>query len=69
MATVIGSGTTEFLDDAALAERVLDHIEHGTTDLAPATWREPAEHYRDPGRFRREVELLRRLPIPLCPSA
>jgi phenylpropionate dioxygenase-like ring-hydroxylating dioxygenase large terminal subunit len=60
---------TEFLDDPALAERLLTHIENGTTDLASGSWQEPAENYRDPYRFDREIDLLRRLPIPFCPTA
>lgn len=59
----------EFLDDAALSERLLDHIANGTTDLADATWREPTENYRSPQRLADEVEVLRRQPVPFCPSA
>ncbi len=58
----------EFLGDEALAERVLTHIGDGTTDRAAGSWREPVDNYRDPDRFSCEVELLRRLPVPLCPS-
>ncbi|MGI9642674.1 MAG: aromatic ring-hydroxylating oxygenase subunit alpha [Acidimicrobiia bacterium] len=70
--TTVGGATAavgEFLDDAALSERLLDHIASGTTDLANATWREPTENYRNPQRFADEVEVLRRQPVPFCPSA
>ena len=60
---------TQFLGDEELAERLLAHIEHGTTDRAAESWREPAEHYRSPERFDREIDLLRRFPTPFCPSA
>lgn len=67
------AGATEraggFLDDAGLADRLLAHIANGTTDLAPATWREPTANYRDEQRLADEVEVLRRLPVPFCPSA
>src|SRR5215204_7830593 len=58
-----------FLDEAALSERLLQHIDQGTTDLAEHTWREPTRSYRDPLRLAAEVDLLQRLPVPFCPSA
>src|SRR5690349_1836643 len=57
------------MSDQAVAARVLDHIEHGTTDAGTEVWREPVENYRSPERFARELNLLRRFPTPLCPSA
>jgi phenylpropionate dioxygenase-like ring-hydroxylating dioxygenase large terminal subunit len=57
------------LDDAAVAQRVLDHIRNGTTDLAEALWREPVANYRSQPRFDAEMRLLRRFPTPVCPSA
>jgi phenylpropionate dioxygenase-like ring-hydroxylating dioxygenase large terminal subunit len=56
-------------DDATVVQRILDHIDRRTTDLASSTWREPLDHYRSPPRFAKELELLRRWPIPFCPSA
>jgi phenylpropionate dioxygenase-like ring-hydroxylating dioxygenase large terminal subunit len=58
-----------YLGDEALIERVLGHIEHGTTDLVPGVWREPVVNYRSAERFDAEIALLRRRPTPFCPSA
>jgi phenylpropionate dioxygenase-like ring-hydroxylating dioxygenase large terminal subunit len=57
------------MSDQAVAARVLDHIEHGTTDAGTDVWREPVENYRSPERFVRELNVLRRFPTPFCPSA
>ncbi len=57
------------LDDQLVAQRVLDHIDRKTTDLGTEIWREPVANYRSESRFRAEIDLLRRLPIPFCPSA
>jgi phenylpropionate dioxygenase-like ring-hydroxylating dioxygenase large terminal subunit len=60
----------ELLDDASVIERILSHVEAGTTDLADQTWREPVENYRSASRLQAEMELvLRRYPTPFCPSA
>ena len=58
-----------FMDDQAVIERILTHVQNGTTDLGNEVWREPVENYRSEARFRSEIELLRRLPVPFCPSA
>jgi len=58
------------MDDQAVAQRVLDHIANGTTDLGDAVWREPVSNYRDPARLDAEIRrVLRRAPTPFCPSA
>jgi phenylpropionate dioxygenase-like ring-hydroxylating dioxygenase large terminal subunit len=58
------------MDDQAVAQRVLDHIAHGTTDLGREVWREPVENYRSPARLAAEIErVLRRAATPFCPSA
>jgi phenylpropionate dioxygenase-like ring-hydroxylating dioxygenase large terminal subunit len=58
------------LDDRAMAQRIFDHIEAKTTDLADEVWREPVANYRCEARLRRELEqVLRRWPSPFCPSA
>ncbi len=57
------------LDDQHIAQRVLDHIDRKTTDAGTECWREPVANYRSEPRFRAELDLLRRLPIPFCPSA
>lgn len=58
-----------FMSDQAVAERVLSHVRDSTTDLGEEVWREPVENYRSEERLRRELALLRRLPVPFCPSA
>jgi phenylpropionate dioxygenase-like ring-hydroxylating dioxygenase large terminal subunit len=60
---------TAFMDDRAVAGRVLGHSRDRTTDRGAEVWREPVAHYRSPERLGREVEVLRRSPAPLCPSA
>jgi phenylpropionate dioxygenase-like ring-hydroxylating dioxygenase large terminal subunit len=60
---------TGYLDDVALIARVLEHLAAGTTDVGPTTGRVPIAHYLDPARFDRELELMRRRPVPFCPSA
>ena len=59
----------DFIDDQAVAERVLSHVRDGTTDEGDEVWREPVENYRSEERFLRELTLLRQLPVPFCPSA
>jgi len=56
-------------DDQSVAQRVLDHVAAGTTDTCPEVWREPVANYRSAGRLAAELALLRRLPVPFCPSA
>ena len=58
-----------YLADGALIERLLGHIERGTTDLVADVWREPVANYRSADRFAAEVDLLRRRPTPFCPTA
>lgn len=68
--TAIDPRARSFFTDQQVAARVLAHIEHGTTDVGDRVWREPVANYRCPERFERErVEVLRRWPIPYCPSA
>jgi phenylpropionate dioxygenase-like ring-hydroxylating dioxygenase large terminal subunit len=63
------SSAMAYLDDEALIDRLLRHIERGTTDLAAEVWREPVVNYQSADRFEAEVQLLRRRPTPFCPSA
>jgi len=63
------SAPETFMDDQAIIDRVLTHVREGTTDQGDEVWREPVENYRSEERFRRELALLRRLPVPFCPSA
>ena len=61
---------TILMDDQSVAQRILDHIEHGTTDLGQSVWREPVANYRSNERLTVEVGLaFRRSPTPFCPSA
>lgn len=57
------------LNDADAIARIFHHIDHKTTDTGAATWREPVDHYHSDARFEAELTLLRRLPVPFCPSA
>ncbi len=58
------------MDDQSVAQRVLDHIAHGTTDLGQEVWREPVENYRSPERLAAEIErVFHRCATPFCPSA
>lgn len=63
-----GDVSTPFLTDQQAIERIFDHIDNGTTDLGDTVWREPVEHYSSQERFDAEIGLLRRLPVPFCPS-
>lgn len=56
------------LNDAEAIDRILDHIDNKTTDTGTRVWREPVAHYVSEERFHQERALMRRLPIPFCPS-
>lgn len=57
------------LDDHALVDRILSHIDSKSTDRGTTVWREPAANYTSPERFAQELEVLRRVPMAFCPSA
>tara|TARA_B110000046_G_C12987026_1_gene396112 strand:- start:508 stop:1641 length:1134 start_codon:yes stop_codon:yes gene_type:complete len=57
------------LDDQQVIDRIFTHIDNGTTDVGDAVWREPVDHYQSQARFEAEIALLKRLPVPYCPSA
>jgi choline monooxygenase len=59
----------QLMDDAAMIDRILDHADNRTTDLGEEVWREPVDNYRSEARFAQEIELLKRVPTPFCPSA
>ena len=65
----LASPTSLLLDDNQIIERVISHIDNGTTDLGSKVWREPVINYLDQERFNREIKLLRSLPVPFCPSS
>jgi phenylpropionate dioxygenase-like ring-hydroxylating dioxygenase large terminal subunit len=55
--------------DHSLVRRLLDHIEHGTTDLADEVLEVPADTYTAPGRHAEELEtLFLGHPLVLCLS-
>ena len=56
-------------DDQSVIERVLEHIRNRTTDLGSEVWKEPVANYQSESRYQAELALLRRLPVPYCPSA
>ncbi|HUR74205.1 MAG TPA: aromatic ring-hydroxylating dioxygenase subunit alpha [Sporichthya sp.] len=62
-------GPTPYLSPVGLVDRIVAHIAAGTTDLGPRTGRVPVAHYLDPARLTAELGLLRRMPVPFCPSA
>ncbi|MCC3304308.1 aromatic ring-hydroxylating oxygenase subunit alpha [Sneathiella sp. HT1-7] len=57
------------LSDADVIDRIFSHLDAKTTDVGENVWREPVENYHSEERFQAEVEMLRRLPVPFCPSA
>jgi phenylpropionate dioxygenase-like ring-hydroxylating dioxygenase large terminal subunit len=56
-------------DDQSVVQRVLEHIEQGTTDTGAGVWHEPVANYRSQARLDAELALLRRTAVPFCPSA
>jgi phenylpropionate dioxygenase-like ring-hydroxylating dioxygenase large terminal subunit len=59
----------KLLDDDQLIERILDHIDNKTTDMGAEVWREPTENYLSKERFNAEMALIKRSPVPFCPSS
>lgn len=58
------------LDNSAVAQRILDHIDHRTTDRGNEVWREPVANYCSADRLAREIEcVFRTTPTAFCPSA
>jgi phenylpropionate dioxygenase-like ring-hydroxylating dioxygenase large terminal subunit len=57
------------LSETALIDRIFEHIDGKTTDVGDEIWQEPTENYRSRERFDAEIALMRRLPVPFCPSA
>jgi phenylpropionate dioxygenase-like ring-hydroxylating dioxygenase large terminal subunit len=44
-------------------------MDNGSTDLGDEIWKEPVGNYYSLDRFNQEIDLLRNMPIPFCPSA
>jgi phenylpropionate dioxygenase-like ring-hydroxylating dioxygenase large terminal subunit len=63
------SAPAALADDATVVQRLLHHIDEGTTDESESTWRELVENYRSEERFAAELAAMRRVPVALCPSA
>ena len=60
----------QLLNDQDVIERVLYHIDNNSTDLGDTVWQEPVTTAISPKqRFEAEIALLKRLPVPYCPSA
>ncbi|MEH6610795.1 MAG: SRPBCC family protein [Halioglobus sp.] len=57
------------LNEQKIIERIFNHIDNKTTDLGDTVWKEPVTNYLSEERFESEVALLRRMPVPFCPSA
>ncbi|MGH7735291.1 MAG: aromatic ring-hydroxylating oxygenase subunit alpha, partial [Gemmatimonadales bacterium] len=61
---------SQLLADASVIQRVLDHIDHKTTDVSVGCWRESVANYRSEARLALELErVFRTTPTPFCPSA
>ena len=41
----------DLLNDEEVLDRVLNHIENGSTELGSETWQEPTSHYYKQARF------------------
>ncbi|HAZ95340.1 MAG TPA: (2Fe-2S)-binding protein [Porticoccaceae bacterium] len=59
----------QLLNDQDVIKRVLLHIDNNSTDLGDSVWQEPVDSYHSQARFEAEIALLKRLPVPYCPSA
>ena len=60
---------TTLLNDGEVVRRILNHIDHKTTDEGDGIWQEPVEHYVSQERFELEVNLIRQHYTVYCPSA
>ena len=68
--SILAATMNTLADDRTVIQRILDHIDRKTTDLGEASWREPVANYTSPERLQAELaRVLRRHPIPFCPSA
>lgn len=64
----VSNGKPRLLNDQEVIERIFSHIDNNTTDLGDTVWKEPVDHYQSQQRFNAEIALLKRLPVPYCPS-
>lgn len=65
----MSTSNASLLSDQQAIDRIFAHIDNGTTDLGDTVWQEPTENYQSQARFEAEIALLKRLPVPFCPSA
>lgn len=62
--------TAALSTEQVIVQKILDHIDRKTTDLADGIWREPVENYISQTRFDAEIaKVFRRVPTAFCPSA
>ena len=62
--------TAALATEQVIVQKILDHIDRKTTDLADGIWREPVENYISQTRFDAEIaKVFRRVPTAFCPSA
>ena len=54
--------------DAEVIEQIFDHIDNGSTDLGENTWWESTANYTSEDRFKKELDLLKHLPVAYAPS-
>ena len=59
------SKQSPLLSEPEIVERIFNHIDNKTTDLGDTVWKEPTASYLTEERFKAEVDLLRRLPLPI----
>jgi phenylpropionate dioxygenase-like ring-hydroxylating dioxygenase large terminal subunit len=68
--TARSATTAILLDDQAIIEKILNHIDRGSTDLSSEVWREPVDHYTSQVHFESEIsQVLQRSATVFCPSA
>jgi len=59
----------KLLSHNQIIDRVLSHIDNRTTDLGSEVLRVPTRNYVNQSRFEAEMALIKRSPVPFCPTA
>jgi len=59
----------KLLSHNQIIDRVLSHIDNRTTDLGAEVLRVPTRNYVNQSRFEAEMALIKRSPVPFCPTA
>ncbi len=57
------------LDNKQLIEKILNHIDNKTTDMGTEVLCVPTVNYVNQNRFDAEIALIKRSPVPFCPTA